>query len=99
MDVKEHSAFLDQKDYLYKVSAIISSDDKEKLESLGYSVEIKSNLSEVAKARLKEVSRTNRSSVMSTLAASEGFALAGGYMNVKEIGDELLGFGYTLALQ
>ena len=60
IDVKDHSARRDEKDFLYKVDAIISKNDKQLLEAEGYIVDIISDLSDIARARLKEVSRTNR---------------------------------------
>ena len=60
IDISEHSACRDKKDFLYKVDAIISKNDKQLLEAEGYIVDIISDLSDIARARLKEVSRTNR---------------------------------------
>ena len=68
IDVKDHSARQDEKDLLFKVDAIISSEDKQRLESEGYIVEIISDLSDVARARLKEVSKTNRFSEVNTMS-------------------------------
>jgi hypothetical protein len=53
---------------LYRVDALISDQDKKRLESQGYIVEIVSDFSEMTKARLNEVSRTNRFSEMNTSA-------------------------------
>ena len=85
IDIKDHSAFLDENDYLYKVAAIISDDDKQKLESQGYEVQILSDLRNTAKARLKEVSRTNRFRKGASMADFQGFTVFGGYMTVEEI--------------
>ena len=62
IDIKEHSAFQDENDYSYKVDAIVSDEDINRLESEGYIVEKVSNLTDIAKSRLKEVSKTNKSS-------------------------------------
>jgi carboxypeptidase T len=85
IDIKSTSAFQDKKDFLYRVDALISDQDKKRLESQGYIVEIVSDFSEMAKARLNEVSRTNRFSEMNTMADLQSFEVAGGYMNVQEI--------------
>jgi carboxypeptidase T len=90
IDVKDHSARQDEKDLLFKVDAIISSEDKQRLESEGYIVEIISDLSDVARARLKEVSKTNRFSEVNTMSDLESLTIAGGYMNVEEIETELI---------
>lgn len=66
IDIKPTSALQDKKDFLYRVDALISDQDKKRLESQGYIVEIVSDFSEMAKARLNEVSRTNRFSEMNT---------------------------------
>ena len=60
--IQDHSAFQDKNDYLYRVDAIVSDEDVNRLESEGYIVEKVSNLTDIAKSRLKEVSRTNKSS-------------------------------------
>src|SRR5215207_6622013 len=90
LDIKDHSATLDEKDFLYRVDAIISDQDKKRLESEGYTVETISDLSEIARARLNEVSRTNRFSEINTMADEQAFRVAGGYMNVEEIEQELI---------
>jgi carboxypeptidase T len=92
IDIKDHSAFQDENDSLFKVDAIVNESDKQKLESEGYSVEIISDLSETAKQRLKEVSRTNRFSKATSLGDLEALSVAGGYMNVEEIETELMKF-------
>src|SRR5215218_8143434 len=71
IDINEHSATLDEKDFLYRVDAIVSDDNIKRLESEGYTVEKVSDLSEIAKARLNEVSRTNRFSEINTMADEE----------------------------
>jgi hypothetical protein len=72
IDVKDHSAGRDEKDFLYKVDAIITKNDKQILEAEGYIVDIISDLSDIARARLKEVSRTNRfSEVVKTMSDKE----------------------------
>jgi protein-tyrosine-phosphatase len=71
IDVNEHSASQDERDFLYRVDAIVSDDDINRLESEGYTVEKVSDLSDVARARLKEVSKTNRFSGMNTMADEE----------------------------
>ena len=62
IDINEHSAFQDENDYSYKVDAIVSDEDINRLESEGYIVEKVSNLTDIAKSRLKEISKTNKSS-------------------------------------
>ena len=62
ISIKDHSAFQDKNDYLYRVDAIVSDEDVNRLESEGYIVDKVSNLTDIAKSRLKEVSRTNKSS-------------------------------------
>jgi carboxypeptidase T len=91
IDISEHSAGRDEKDFLYKVDAIITKNDKQILEAEGYIVDIISDLSDIARARLKEVSRTNRfSEVVKTTAELEAFTVpGGGYMNVDAIEEEL----------
>jgi hypothetical protein len=72
IDISEHSAGRDEKDFLYKVDAIITKNDKQILEAEGYIVDIISDLSDIARARLKEVSRTNRfSEVVKTMSDKE----------------------------
>jgi hypothetical protein len=61
IDINEHSAFQDENDYSYKVDAIVSDEDINRLESEGYIVEKVSNLTDIAKSRLKEVSKTYKS--------------------------------------
>jgi hypothetical protein len=61
IDIKEQSAFQDENDYSYKVDAIVSDEDINRLESEGYIVEKVSNLTDIAKSRLKEVSKTYKS--------------------------------------
>jgi hypothetical protein len=61
IDIKEHSAFQDENDYSYKVDAIVSDEDINRLESEGYIVEKVSNLTDIAKSRLKEVSKRYKS--------------------------------------
>jgi carboxypeptidase T len=89
MDIKGATAFRDEKDSLLKVDAILSDEDINELVSEGYTVEKISDFSDKSKARLDEVSRTNRFSKMNTMADLEAFTVAGGYMNVDEIEDEL----------
>ena len=62
IDINEHSAFQDENDYSYKVDAIVSDEDINRLESEGYIVEKVSNLTDIAKSRVKEISKTNKSS-------------------------------------
>jgi murein tripeptide amidase MpaA len=88
-DIKAHSVRQDERDSMLRVDAILSDEELHKLESAGYDVEKISDISEISKARLKEVSRTNRFSRMNTMADLEAFTVAGGYMNVEEIEDEL----------
>jgi hypothetical protein len=71
IDYKAHTGFQDEKDSLLRVDAIVSDDDINRLESEGYTVEKVSDLSDVARARLKEVSKTNRLSGMNTMADEE----------------------------
>jgi murein tripeptide amidase MpaA len=66
IDINEHSATQDEKDFLYRVDAIVSDDDIKRLKSVGYGVETISDLSKIAKERLKEVSRRNRFSKVNT---------------------------------
>jgi carboxypeptidase T len=90
LDIKCPSAFSDEKDYLLRVDAIVSEEDIGRLESEGYTVEKVSDFSDLAKARLNEVSRTNRLSGINTMADLGALRVAGGYMNVEEIEEELL---------
>jgi carboxypeptidase T len=90
IDIKDHSAFQDENDFLFKVDAIIANDDKQRLESEGYIVEIISNLSDLARTRLKNVSRTNRFSEANRMSDLEIFRIGGQYMNVEEIETELM---------
>ena len=69
--ISEHSACRDEKDFLYKVDAIISKNDKQVLEAEGYIVDIISDFSDIARVRLKEVSRTNRFSEVKTISDKE----------------------------
>ena len=62
ISIQEHSAFQDKNDYFYKVEAIVSDEDVNRLESEGYIVDKVSNLTDIAKSRLKELFRTNKSS-------------------------------------
>jgi protein-tyrosine-phosphatase len=71
IDIKDHSASQDENDYLYRVDAIITNNDKQRLESEGYIVIIERDLSDVARARLKEVSRTNKFSEVNTMSDIE----------------------------
>jgi carboxypeptidase T len=89
IDYKAHAGFQDEKDSLLRVDAIVSDDDINRLESEGYTVEKVSDLSDVARARLKEVSKTNRLSGMNTMSDLASLTVAGGYMNVDEIETEL----------
>jgi hypothetical protein len=57
LDINVHSAKRDKKDFLYRVDAIVSEEDIGRLESEGYTVEKVSDFSDLAKARLNEVSR------------------------------------------
>jgi murein tripeptide amidase MpaA len=66
IDINEHSAFQDENDSLFKVDAIVSDDDIKRLKSVGYGVETMSDLSKIAKERLKEVSRRNRFTKVNT---------------------------------
>ena len=67
IDIQEHSALQDKNDYLYRVDAIVSDEDVNRLKSEGYIVEKVSNLTDIAKLRLKEVSRTNKSTEVKIL--------------------------------
>ena len=67
IDIQEHNAIQDKNDYLYKVDAIVSDEDINRLKSKDYIVENVSNLTVSAKAGLKEVSRTNKSNEVSIL--------------------------------
>jgi hypothetical protein len=60
IDFKGNSAVYDKKDFMFRVDAIISDQDKKRLESEGYIVEIVSDLSMVTEERSREVSKTNR---------------------------------------
>jgi hypothetical protein len=71
LDIKCPSAFPDEKDSLLRVDAIVSEEDVNRLESEGYTVEKVSDFSDIAKARLNEVSRTNRSSGINTMVDEE----------------------------
>jgi hypothetical protein len=71
LDIHEHSTILDEKDLLYRVDAILSDEDINELVSGGYTVEKISDFSDMSKARLDEVSRTNRFSKMNTLVDEE----------------------------
>jgi hypothetical protein len=71
IDINEHSATQDEKDFLYRVDAILSDEDISRLEDEGYIVEKIYDLLDVAKARLKEVSRTNRFKEMNMMADEE----------------------------
>ena len=71
IDINEHSGTLDEKDSLLRVDAIISDEDINRLESEGYTVEKVSDFSEIANARLREVSKTNRLSGINTMADEE----------------------------
>jgi murein tripeptide amidase MpaA len=90
--IKDHSAFQDKNDYLYRVDAIVSDEDINRLESEGYIVEKVSNLTDIAKSRLKEVSRTNRFREANTMADLGTFAVAGGYKTVEEIDEAIIQF-------
>ena len=68
MDIKGASAFQDEKDSLFRVDAILSDEDINELVSEGYIVEKVSDFSDTSKARLDEVSKTNRFSRMNTMA-------------------------------
>ena len=91
-DIKGHSVTQDRADFMFRVDAIVSEEDKKRLESEGYTVEIVSDLSSTAEERLKEVSRTNRFSNLDTVLDEQGFALEEKYMNVEEIEAELVNF-------
>jgi hypothetical protein len=71
LDIKGATAFRDEKDSLLKVDAILSDEDINELVSEGYTVEKISDFSDIAKARLDEVSRTNRFSKMNTMEDEE----------------------------
>jgi hypothetical protein len=60
IDIHEESAMQDETDFLYRVDAILSDEDIRRLESAGYTIEKVSDLSETAKERLNQVSRSNR---------------------------------------
>jgi carboxypeptidase T len=92
IDIKEQSAFQDENDYSYKVDAIVSDEDINRLESEGYIVEKVSNLTDIAKSRLEEVSKTNRFREANTMADLQTFAVAGGYKTVEEIEEALIKF-------
>jgi carboxypeptidase T len=92
IDINEHSAFQDENDYSYKVDAIVSDEDINRLESEGYIVEKVSNLTDIAKSRLEEVSKTNRFREANTMADLQTFAVAGGYKTVEEIEEALIKF-------
>jgi hypothetical protein len=71
LDIHEHSAFLDEKDSMFRVDAILSDEDINELVSEGYIVEKISDFSDIAKARLDEVSKTNRFSKINTMVDEE----------------------------
>jgi len=66
IDIHEHSAMKDETDFLYRVDAIVSDEDIRRLASAGYTIEKVSDLSETMKARLSQVSRSNRISETNT---------------------------------
>ena len=68
LDIHEHGAFLDEKDSLFRVDAILSDEEINELASEGYTVEKISDFSNIAKSRLSEVSKTNKFSRMNTMA-------------------------------
>jgi carboxypeptidase T len=90
IDLKDHSARYDQSTSQYEVAAIISSEQKQQLESAGYSVEVISDLREIAKARLDEVSKVNRFTEAHGMSEFQRFTVYGGYMNVDEIETALI---------
>jgi carboxypeptidase T len=90
IDFKERSIHLNPDISQYEVFAIITNEQKKKLESRGYIVEVISDLVETARERLAEVSRTNRFAEVHDMAEFTELAVSGGYMNVDEIETALI---------
>jgi carboxypeptidase T len=90
IDFKEHSMRLNPDISHYEVLAILSDEQKKNLESVGYRVEVISDLVDIARERLDEVSRINRFSEVNDMAKFRELAFGGGYMNVDEIETALI---------
>jgi len=71
LDIKGATGFLDEKDSMFRVDAILSDEDINELVSEGYIVEKISDFSDIAKARLDEVSKTNRFSKINAMVDEE----------------------------
>ena len=70
---------------LFTVTGIVSDNQIEQLKSIGYKVEVLSNLHEESMNRKREVSRANRFTKAKGAANVLRSAELGGYMNVDEI--------------
>jgi carboxypeptidase T len=90
IDFKDHTAHQATDTYLYQVVAIITNEQKQQLESEGYTVEVTSDLKDIARVRLQEVSKVNRFSEVHTMSDLHALTVQGGYMTVDEIETALI---------
>ncbi len=89
LDLKKRTAREENTDR-FVVSGILTEQQIEQVRSAGYTVEILSDLSEISRERMQEVSRANRFSETRRSSELRESAETGGYMNADEVETALL---------
>jgi carboxypeptidase T len=74
----------------FVVTGILNDEQIQKVKSAGYTVEVLSDLSQVSKERIQEVSKSNRFVQAKKTTALRKSAETGGYMNADEVETALL---------
>jgi carboxypeptidase T len=89
LDLKKRTARQEGADR-FVVTGIASEEQVQELKSAGYGVEVLSNLSQMSKERIQEVSKLNRFSKTKKTSDLRESAETGGYMNADEVETALL---------
>jgi carboxypeptidase T len=89
LDLKERTAREEDKNR-FIVIGLLNDEQIQQVKSAGYTVDILSDLSQMSKERMSEVSKTNRFIQSKKTAALKESAETGGYMNADEVETALL---------